>query len=80
MSKREKLIERILRANSDYCIRFDDLRTLLIGLGFSEGISGSHHVFKKPGSGIINLQPVGKEAKGYQVRQVRRVLAEAGLL
>lgn len=80
MSKRENLIERIRRGNSDYCIRFDDLRTLFIGLGFSEGISGSHHVFKKPGCGIIKLQPVDKEAKGYQVRQVRRVLTEAGLL
>ena len=80
MSKREKLIAKIRGGDSDYCIRFDDLRTLLIGLGFSEGISGSHHVFRMSGCGIINLQSVGKEAKGYQVRQVRRVLTEAGLL
>jgi len=49
-------------------------------IGFVETISGSHHVFRKAGSGIINLQPAGKHAKGYQVKQVRRVLSDAGLL
>ena len=57
MSKREKLLEKIRRGDSDYCIRFDDLRTLLIGLGFSEGISGSHHVFKKPLRLCVNFSP-----------------------
>jgi hypothetical protein len=29
---------------------------------------------------VINLQPQGGQAKPYQVRQVRRVLTEQGLL
>jgi len=80
MSKHEKLIEKIRTAESDYAIRFDDLRNLLKNLGFVETISGSHHVFKKPGCGIINLQPAGQQAKGYQVRQVRKVLQAGGLI
>ena len=80
MSKHEKLLEKIRRRDCDYAIRFDDLRGLLNYLGFSEVISGSHHVFKKAGAGIINLQPTGKEAKGYQVRQVRSVLRQARML
>ena len=55
-------------------------KATLKDLGFTEMIAGSHHILKKPGCGIINLQPAGTEAKGYQVRQVRRVLREAGLL
>jgi hypothetical protein len=80
VSKREKLLEKIQRGDSDYSIRFDDLRNLLKELGFTETISGSHHVLRKPGYGIINLQPAGKEAKGYQVRQVRKVLSKTNLL
>ncbi len=80
MSKRAKLLEKIRHGDSDYGIRFTDLRNLLKELRFTETIPGSHHILKKPGCGIINLQPAGKEAKGYQVRQVRRVLSEAGLL
>jgi predicted RNA binding protein YcfA (HicA-like mRNA interferase family) len=80
VSKREKLLDRIRRGDSDYGIRFDDLRNLLKDLGFIETISGSHHVLRKPGCGIINLQPAEKEAKGYQVRQVRKVLKDANLL
>jgi hypothetical protein len=42
---------------------------------------GSHHFFRRPETaGVINLQPQGGQAKPYQVRQVRRVLTEQGLL
>ncbi|MBM3841335.1 MAG: type II toxin-antitoxin system HicA family toxin [Verrucomicrobia bacterium] len=80
MSRHEKSIERIRRGHSDYAIRFDGLRNLLKHLGFVETISGSHHVFKKPGCGVINLQPAGHQAKGYQVRQVRNVLQAGNLI
>jgi len=36
---------------------------------------GSHHIFTKNNvEEIINLQPVGKLAKPYQVKQVRNVI------
>jgi hypothetical protein len=37
--------------------------------------SGSHHIFTKEGvEEILNLQPKGRQAKPYQVKQVRRVI------
>ena len=68
-------MHRVLGGTSDAAIRFDDLRQLLLSLGFEMRVRGSHHVFRK--SGIeekVNLQREGSEAKPYQVRQVRNVL------
>ncbi len=80
MTKRDKLLWRILRGRSDANIRFRDLCSLLRSLGFEERTSGSHHVFVKAGvEGLINLQREGDKAKPYQVRQVRKVLSQYGL-
>lgn len=54
---------------------FDDLRALLQALGFSQRVRGSHHVFVRAGvDEILNLQRDGRQAKPYQVRQVRSLL------
>lgn len=39
-------------------------------------IKGSHHIFKMPWSGnpMVNLQPDGNKAKGYQVKQLVQAL------
>ena len=75
MSKYEKLIERLLRGGSDADIDFDDLRKLLVRLGFEERVRGSHHIFRKTGiEERPNLQRDGRNAKPYQVRQVRAVI------
>ena len=72
---REKFLERLLLGESDANTDFDDLCTLLIDLGFDERIKGSHHVFRRAGvEARINLQRDGKQAKIYQVRQVRAVI------
>jgi len=47
MGKYGKLLFQILRATSDTNIGFDDLRQLLLRLGFEERIRGSHHSFGK---------------------------------
>ena len=71
----EKLIRHILSGESDASIRFQDLRNLLIKLGFEERIRGSHHIFVRQGvEELINLQREGAEARPYQVRQVRTIL------
>jgi hypothetical protein len=44
MSKHERLLLKILRGGSDANIPFEDLRQLLLHLGFEEHIRGSHHV------------------------------------
>ena len=75
MGKYEKLLQKILAGASDNNIRFADLRSLLLRLGFEEKVRGSHHIFSFADTRtIINLQPVDNKAKGYQVKQVRAFL------
>ena len=80
MGKYEELLFQILRGASDTNIRFDDLRLLLLRLGFVERQRGSHHIFRKEGiEEKINLQRDVSKAKAYQVRQVRAVILKYGL-
>jgi hypothetical protein len=75
MPKHSKTLERVLSGRADANVRFEDLRTLLVALGFVERSRGSHHMFGR--SGIeeqINLQRDGAKAKPYQVKQVRIIL------
>jgi predicted RNA binding protein YcfA (HicA-like mRNA interferase family) len=71
----EKTRGRVLSGTSDASIRFDELCSLLEGLGFDKRVKGSHHLFRKPGvEERINLQKDGNNAKPYQVKQVRAVI------
>ena len=68
MTKYDKLIMKILKGRSDANIAFDELRNLLINLGFEERVRSSHHIFVKSGvEELINLQREGRMAKPYQV-------------
>jgi len=71
MSKKEKLLLRLLSGNADANFDLDDVVNILTRLGFEERkTSGSHRIFSKRGrEGIINLQKTrdGK-AKSKQVR------------
>ena len=75
MGKWDKLRQKILLAESDANIPFDDVCHLLRRYGFRERINGSHHIFSQSGvEEILNLQPKGKSAKAYQVEQVRGLI------
>ena len=75
MGERDRLLLRILRGTSDANIPFDGLCHLLQRLDFAERIRGSHHIFTKEGvEEILNLQPKGRQAKPYQVKQVRGII------
>jgi hypothetical protein len=75
MGKYDKLIVQILCGMSDANIAFDDLRNLLVRLGFDEKIRGSHHIYRKEDiEEKLNLQQDGSKAKPYQVRQVRAII------
>ncbi len=75
MSRHKQLLQRILGGRSDANIRFDSLCGLLRGLGFTERIRGSHHIFRRDGvAERITLQYDDSHTKPYQVRQVRRVI------
>jgi len=77
MTKRSKLLTKILRGTSDKNIDFDELRKTLYMLGFTERINGSHHIFTRSDvTEIINLQPDGDKAKPYQVKQVRELIVK----
>lgn len=72
----KKTLEKVLSGLADKNIRFQDLKRLLSGLGFSVRIKGDHHIFYKDRvEEIINLQPVSDgKAKAYQVKQVRGII------
>ena len=69
------MLQAVLQGNADANVAFTDLCGLLRGLGFTERIRGSHHIFTRDGvEEILNLQPKGAKSKPYQVRQVRQVI------
>ncbi len=73
--RKQPVLRKILDGTADANIRFDDVRSLLVELGFVERVKGSHHIFTKTGViEILNLQPRGSLAKPYQVKQVRAVI------
>ncbi len=79
MARPEKTLLKVLRGGRDANIGFDDLRSLLLHLGFEERVRGSHHIFFKLGiEELINVQRSGSNAKPYQVRQVRAIIAKYG--
>ena len=75
MNRHERLLQTILRGQSDANVRFSDLRTLMQHLGFEERIRGSHHLYRREGvAEKVNLQRDDGNTKPYQVRQVRRMI------
>lgn len=81
MSKFDKLILKLLMANSDKNFEFNDLVKILMNVSFDLRIKGSHHIFTKEGvEEIINIQPIDGKAKPYQVKQVRELLLKYKLV
>lgn len=75
MSQLDKLLSKLLRGTSDASFAFDDLRYILERLGFDERIRGSHHIYDRDDvPELINIQRHGKDAKAYQVRDVRDLI------
>ena len=75
MGSPNKTLDVILRGTSDANIAFEDLRQVLLRLGFVERTKGSHHLFRRAGVPLlVNLHRDSSKAKPYQVRQVRQIL------
>jgi hypothetical protein len=71
----EEILQQVLSRASDANVRFDDLRGLLLALGFTERICGGHHMFGRSDVEEKDyLQSDGAKAKPYQVKQVRSVI------
>lgn len=70
----------VMSGNSDSNIRFADFRNLILSYGFMERIKGDHFIYKRDDiPERINIQPNGKKAKAYQVKQVRMIFEKYGL-
>ena len=75
MAGKKKILKKILMGRSDANIAFKDICNLLISLGFDLRTKGSHHVFRKDAvEEKLNLQSDNKNAKPYQVQQVRKLI------
>jgi predicted RNA binding protein YcfA (HicA-like mRNA interferase family) len=79
MANVQKVYAKVIEGRGS--ISFRDLQRLLITLGVRlDRISGSHHIYLHPDvSRPINIQPAGKDAKPYQIRQLRDIIREFGL-
>lgn len=79
MASDKKTYDAVL--NGRGTIAFRDLEHLLISLGFSlASTRGSHRIYVHPRvSRSLNIQPIGKDAKRYQIRQLRDIIVEFGL-
>ena len=76
----DRTLTRVLGRASDSNIGFNALCNLMFRLGFEERVRGSHHIFRKNGvEELINLQRDGRQAKAYQVRQVRAIILRYGM-
>jgi predicted RNA binding protein YcfA (HicA-like mRNA interferase family) len=78
MSQFEKLMERLRSGKS---LSFSEAQLVMTKLGFTLArVKGSHHIYTHPQiDRPINLQPIGKDVKPYQLRQIRDIIAELGL-
>jgi len=75
LRKKDRILKKVLEGLSDNNTSFSDLCHLMIKLGFTERIRGSHHIFSKEGViEILNIQPKGNKAKAYQVKQIRNLI------
>lgn len=64
--------DMVMSGKSDNNIRFNDLRKLLDSLGFGYRVKGDHFIYYRDDiPEIINIQPRGSKAKGYEVKQIR---------
>ncbi|TLU99290.1 type II toxin-antitoxin system HicA family toxin [Dyadobacter luticola] len=82
MGKFDKLILKLLSGSADNNFSFEDLRLILLKLGFTEKTTGgSHRIFYMENVlEIVNIQPDGNKAKPYQVKQVRSIVLKYKLV
>jgi predicted RNA binding protein YcfA (HicA-like mRNA interferase family) len=78
MAGPKKTLESVRQGGRN--IAFRDLQRLLEKLGFRlTRVSGSHHIYIHPKvPRPMNVQAAGKDAKPYQVRQLRDMIEEFG--
>ncbi len=80
MSKADKHLTRLLRGTSDASFTFDELRRVLLRLGFEQRAPrGSHYTFAHPAVPSILTIPKRKPLKPVYVRKARALITDHGL-
>jgi len=77
----QKTYNDVISGKSDNNINFNDFRNLIVDLGF-EFIrqTGSHRqYFNHEINSFMNIQKDGSKAKGYEVRQLRKIILKYDL-
>jgi predicted RNA binding protein YcfA (HicA-like mRNA interferase family) len=79
MAKPDKVLKRVVEGQGT--VSFREFERLLLALGFEhDRTSGSHHIYVHPEvTRPLSVQPRSKDAKPYQVRQLRAMIEEFGL-
>ena len=74
MASDKKTLEAVLSGRGT--IPFRDLEHLLLTLGLRHvRTSGSHHIYVHSAvPWLLNIQPIGKDAKRYQIRQLADII------
>jgi predicted RNA binding protein YcfA (HicA-like mRNA interferase family) len=74
VANEQRTLDAVLRGTG--IVSFRDFERLLLRLGFKLArIAGSHHIYVHPLVGRpFPVQPDGKDAKRYQVRQLRDII------
>lgn len=80
MASDKKTLDAVL--NGRGTIAFRDLEHLLLALGFTLArTGGSHRIYLHPAVGRpFPVQPDGKDAKRYQIRQLRDMILKYRLM
>jgi predicted RNA binding protein YcfA (HicA-like mRNA interferase family) len=79
MAKPKDIFEKVVTGRGR--VKFRELQKLLLELGFRlDLIRGSHHIYVHPNvTRPLSIQPVGNEAKPFQLRQLRDMIVEFDL-
>jgi predicted RNA binding protein YcfA (HicA-like mRNA interferase family) len=75
MSKFEKLVQKILNGKN---VSYQEAESLLLNLGFTLKIAGSHHIFRKLGYPKTISIKKRKILYDYQIDALREVLKQYG--
>lgn len=74
MTRYEKLYRTII-IEGNTSVTFGDIRFFIEKLGFRGRCKGDHFIYTLDGvDEIINIQPDGKSAKKYQVKQIKHLV------
>ena len=76
-----KTYNDVISGKADYNIRYVDLQSLILRLGFEfKRQRGSHTIYyHSRANAFMNIQKDVAKAKGYEVKQLRNIILQHGL-